>query len=438
MNRSAINRREFLKSSAAFGAAIAFPAIIPARARGAEARPAPSGRIVMAAVGLGWRGGQNFNTFMNFDDVQLVALCDVDTKLLEATRKIVNEHYGDEGCAVYTDFRELFARPDLDAVVLSLPDHWHTIVAVEAMRAGLDVYGEKPLTHDLREGRAICDAVRRYGRVFQTGSQQRSAANMHKAAELVRNGRIGRVRHIEVGIPPGFTDFAKTADRTSIEPPPPHLDYETWLGPAPWSPYRESCVHKNWRWVMDTGGGNLLDWIGHHGDIAVWGMGLDETGPAKITATGVFPTDGVWDAPLTVDVNYEYADGLTMHAGSMSGGMMDGGGTKWFGDDGWVHVNRGFLQASSPNILLEEIDPGEHRLYHSRDHHRNFLDCVRSRRPTIATAEIGHRSASLGHLGMISILTGRALRWNPATETIENDPGAEALLGRADRSPWTL
>ncbi len=210
---------------------------------------------------------------------------------------MVNKKYGNSACATYHDFRELFLRKDLDAVSIAVPDHWHAILAISALRAGLDVYGEKPLTHNLREGRALCDAARRYGRVWQTGSWQRSVENFHQACELVRNGRIGKVKKIEVGLPSGHYDFAGTFGQEALAPRRPNLDYEFWVGPAPWWPYCKARVHMNWRWNMDFGGGQYMDWIGHHLDIAHWGMGWDETGPVEIEAKGEFPTSGIYNSP---------------------------------------------------------------------------------------------------------------------------------------------
>ncbi|HOC17083.1 MAG TPA: Gfo/Idh/MocA family oxidoreductase, partial [Vicinamibacterales bacterium] len=249
------------------GAALA-PTIVKASALGRGGAVAPSDRIVMAGIGFGMQGPGNMRSFLGKDEVQWVAVCDLDDDHLQAARRTVNEKYGNEDCATYKDYRELYARGDLDAVSIAVPDHWHAILSIEAVRAGLDVFGEKPFTHSLREGRALCDAIRRYGRVWQTGSWQRSEENFHRAAELVRNGRIGKVLRVEVGLPSGYTDFARTFGQETIEPPPAALDYDRWLGPAPYAPYCKARVHMNWRWNMDYAGGQLMDWVGHHLDIA--------------------------------------------------------------------------------------------------------------------------------------------------------------------------
>ena len=433
-----MNRRHFLKTVAvAGGAAVAgFPTIVKASALGRDGAVAPSDRIVMAGIGFGMMGPDNMANFLEKPEVQWVAVCDLDTVPLAMAKGMADKKYGNKSCATYHDFRELFLRQDLDAVSIAVPDHWHAILAISALRAGLDVYGEKPLTHNLREGRALCDAVKRYGRVWQTGSWQRSVENFHQAAELVRNGRIGKIKGIEVGLPSGHYDFAGTFGQEALVPPPPNLDYEFWVGPAPWWPYCKARVHMNWRWNMDFGGGQYMDWIGHHLDIAHWGMGWDETGPVEIEAMGEFPTSGIYNSPTRYDVQAKYADGTPM---ILAGGHDEiWSGTKWIGEYGWIWVDRGQFETEPASLKREVIGPEEIRLYKSRDHQQNFLDCVRSRAKTIAPAETAHRSASVGHLGVIAMEVGRKIKWDPATETILGDPEAERLLGHSYRKPWQM
>jgi predicted dehydrogenase len=286
------------------------------------------------------------------------------------------------------------------------------------------------------EGRAMCETVQRYGRVWQTGSWQRSVANFHHACELVRNGRIGKVLKVEVGLPQGHYDFAGTAHLNTYSSPPKELNYDFWVGPAPYSQYCTARVHMNWRWVMDFGGGQLMDWIGHHLDIAHWGMGYDYTGPVEIQGWGEFPRTGIWDSPTRYYLKAKYADGTPLH---IAGGFDEiRGGTRWIGEHGWIWVNRGVQETHPAEIWNEFIGPQEIRLYKSRDHYQNFLDCVKSRGKTIAPIEVAHRSASVGHLGVIAIELGRKIRWDPKTETILDDPEAVRLLGRAYRNPWQL
>lgn len=425
-----INRRRFLGTTAAL---LAGPAIITGCATKSPGRPAPSGRVVMGALGLGWQGPGNLKNFLANKDVQVVAVCDVDQNHLAQAKNMVDTAYGNTDCATYTRFEEMYARQDLDAVSIALPDHWHAIPAIAAAEAGLDIYGEKPLARTLAEGRAICDAVKRNKRVWQTGSWQRSVENFHRAAELVRNGRIGKVNYIEVGLGQGHTDYANTGGQTAFGPPPAELDYDRWLGPAPEAPFCPARVHKNWRWIMAYGGGTIMDWVGHHLDIAHWAMGLDGTGPVTVEGTGVIPAEGLWDAPTDYDCVCTYASGLVIRISS--GYPM---GTKWVGEDGWLFVTRGKTEAEPASVLDEVIGENEVRLYHSRDHCGNFIDCVKSRKETITPCEVAHRSASVGHLCDIALYTGRKIRWNPKTEEINGDPGASEMLSPTYRKPWRL
>lgn len=425
-----MSRRAFLSTTAA----VAGPLILTGCATGrGGSRPAPSGRVTLGAIGLGWQGPGNLQQFLGNEEVQVVALCDVDQNHLKQNKDMVDQVYGNTDCATYNNFEELLARGDLDAVSIALPDHWHAIPAIAAANAGIDIYGEKPLSHTLVEGRAMCNAVKKNKRVWQTGSWQRSVENFHHAAELVRNGRIGKVEYVEVGLGQGYTDYAETANETAFRNPPPELDYDRWLGPAPVAPYCPARVHKNWRWIMDYGGGRLMDWVGHHLDIAHWGLGLDYAGPVSVEGTGVIPTEGLWDAPTDYECTCEYESGVTIKVSSSCDG-----GTKWFGENGWLYVNRGKLEAEHPEVLKEVIGDDETKLYFSRDHFKNFIDCVKSREETITPCEVAHRSASVGHLCNIALYTGRKIQWNPEKERVIDDPGAEAMLSPEYRAPWKL
>jgi len=435
--RSIMRRRDFLKKvPLAVAGAAAFPSILRGSALGLNGAVPPSDRIVMAGIGFGMQGPSNMQAFLEKEEVQWVAVCDLDDKHLAQAQAIVNRKYGNTSCTTYKDFRKLFARGDLDAVSIAVPDHWHTILSISAARAGLDIYGEKPLTHSLREGRALCDAMKRYARVWQTGSWQRSEDNFYRACELVRNGRIGRIRRVEVGLPSGHYDFARTFGQEKITPAPADLDYETWLGPAPSAPYCTARVHMNWRWNMDYGGGQLMDWIGHHLDIAHWGLGFDYTGPVEVWGKGEYPTTGIYNSATRYWVEARYADGTPI---ILAGGYPEiQGGTKWIGEYGWIWVDRGGFETQPANLVNEIIGPNEIKLYHSRDHYQNFLDCVKSRALTIAPCEVAHRSASVGHLGVIAIETGHKIKWDPVSETLLGDSEAERLLSRSYRKPWVL
>ena len=421
------NRRSFLRGTvAAAGATVALPTVVPATVLGSNA---PSNRIVMGAIGVGSQGTGDMRGFLGKSEVQMVAVCDVDKGHLDNAKKIVDQKYGNSDCTAYKDFRKLIGRGDLDAVQLAMPDHWHAIPAIEAARAGLDIHGQKPLARSIREGRAICDAVHRYGRVWQTGSQQRSDYKFRRACELVRNGRIGKILKIEVGLPTGGGTDVK-----GVQKPPEGLDWDLWLGPAPYVPYR-GVVHWNWRWILDYSGGQLTDWAGHHIDIAQWGMGWDRTGPVEIEGAGNYPNEGLYNVPSEYKFTCKYADGIVM---TVANNKHLTQGAKWYGETGWIHVNRGGLRASDEKILREEIGPNEIKLYESRDHKQNFLDCVKSRKLTICPAEVGHRSISVGLLGEIAMLTGRKVKWDPEKEEIAGDAEASALLGRSYREPWVL
>jgi predicted dehydrogenase len=429
-----INRRQFLKSATGVTAgAIVFPYVVSSSALGQAGSPDVSGsnRIVMGAIGVGSQGSGNMRGFLSKKEVQMVAVCDIDKKNRDRAKQNVDDEYGNNDCKTYLDFRELIARKDIDALSLAMPDHWHSIPVVMAARAGKDMYGEKPLARTIREGRIMADTVHRYGRIWQTGSWQRSVRDFRHACELVRNGRIGKVHKVEVGLPTGGG-----TDNKPIQPVPEGVDWNFWLGPAPWVPYR-GVMHWDWRWIMDYSGGQLTDWAGHHIDIAHWGLGLDYTGPVEIEGKGLYPKDGIYDVPTAYKFTCKYANGLTMVVANDRQQPM-GMGTVWYGDKGWIHVKRGKLEASSDKIIKEVIGPNEIRLYNSRDHQQNFLDCVRSREKTITPIEIAHRSISVGLLGEIAMLTERKLHWDPEKEVFINDDGANRMLSRPMRSPWHL
>jgi predicted dehydrogenase len=405
---------------------------VPASVRGAEGRPAPSNRITVGAIGVGGQGNGNLGGFLGDPRCHVLAVNDVDRNHLQNTQRRVNEHYANRDCAAYPDFRDLVARDDIDVISLATPDHWHAIVAIMSAKAGKDVYGEKPFSHDLREGRAMVEAVNRYGRIWQTGSWQRSTGDFRFACELVRNGRIGKVHTVEVGLPTGgpggsapFTD------------PPPSMDYDFWCGPAPWAPYSADRTHWNWRWQMDYGGGQLMDWVGHHGDIAQWGLGTETTGPVEFVPIHAdFPKTGIWDAATRYRIECTYANGVRMIVQNAEGQHRMG--AKWIGTDGWVWVDRGGFETEPKSLKKDTIRPNEINLYRSGNHIGNLIDCVVSRRPTITPAEVAHRSASVGHLCVIAIALGRKIRWNPDTEQILDDPAAATMLGRAKREPWNI
>jgi predicted dehydrogenase len=414
-------------------AAASVPYFVPGSALGREGDAAPSERITMGCIGVGSRGTGNMRSFLGRSETQILAVCDVDKNNRDKAKKTIDDKYGNSDCKTYLDFREVISRDDIDALSLALPDHWHSIPAIMGARYGKDIYAEKPLARTIREGRAMVEAVTRYGRVWQTGSQQRSTGNFHKACELVINGRIGKVAKVEVGLPTG-----RGGENTPVQPVPEGLDWDWWLGPAPWRPFTgfgRNGPHWDWRWIMDYSGGQLTDWAGHHIDIAHWGLGLDRTGPIEIEGAGEYPRDGIYDTPTAYKFTCKYDNGVVI---TVANNKQIPQGTKWYGDKGWIYVNRGKLEADLKSVLDEVIGPNEIHLYESRDHHGNFLECVKSRKETIAPIEIGHRSISVGLLGEIAMLTEQKLKWDPEKEFFLNSDAANRLLSRPMRSPWHL
>jgi len=429
-----VSRRAFLKTTAA--GAVAFPYIIPSSALGADGSVAPSNRTVMGCIGVGSQGTGNMRNFLGKPRAHIVAVCDVDRPHRRRAKGLVDERYGNEDCVGYTDFRELLARTDLDAVSIAVPDHWHAIPAIAAAKAGLDIYAEKPLALTIPQGRAMCDAVARSGRIWQTGSWQRSQAHFRHACELVRNGRIGKVHNVKVGLPTG-----PTCGPQPEMPVPEGFDYDFWLGPAPWAPYTEKRCHWDFRWILDYSGGQLTDWAAHHCDIANWGMGTEYTGPVEVEGHGDYPRDGLWNAATDYRFYAKYAPGASPVA--PDGFVTDvsnknRGGALWEGEHGWVWVDRGGIDAKPKALLDEVIAPNETQLYRSRDHHGNFLDCVRSRSTTITPIEVAHRAITIAHLGNIAMRLECKVCWDPDAERIVDNAEADRLLDRAMREPWHI
>ncbi len=417
-----LSRRDFLKSSVVAGAIFAVPTIVPASVFGANA---PSNRITMGCIGMGRKGTGNMKGFKGMSGCEVVAVCDVDAGNREKTRQAA----GLDASSSYNDFRDLLARDDIDAVSVAPPDHWHVPMSIAAVRTGKDVFCEKPLTLTIAEGRALANEVKRFGRVFQTGSQQRSGSEFRFACELVRNGRIGKLHTIKVGIPGNNRTCPPT---WKAEPVPEGFDYDMWLGPAPWEPYTEQRCHYQFRFILDYSGGQMTNWGAHYLDIAQWGNDADDTGPVEIEGKGDFPQSGLFTTAKTVDIEYTYDNGVKLLL------KTGGGNTRFEGSEGWVFVTRGKIDAEPKSILKTKIRPDEIHLYNSRDHKQNFLDCIKSRREPIASAEIGHRSSTVCHLGNIAMLLGRKLKWDPAKERFTNDWAANRMVARSMRAPWSL
>ncbi len=429
------SRRSFIrKSVSAVAGTMVLPHIIPSSALGMNGFLAPSDRIVVGSIGVGSQGTSNMRDFLKFKEVQYVAMCDLDSSHLTKASEMVNKFYKNNDCRTYKDYRDFLEKEKLDAVVISVPDHWHSITYVAAANKKLNIYGEKPLARSIGESQQIVKAVQKNNIVWQTGSWQRSVANFRKGAELVFNGRLGKVDRVEVGLP----NATKLIGMPSVKPVPAELDWEFWLGSAPQVPYRGVC-HWNWRWILDYSGGQLTDWAGHHIDIAHWGLGLDRTGPIEVSGEGVYPGAGeLYNVPMEFDFNCKYKTGVTMRVANASR-LPKGMGVTWYGERGWIHVDRGdVLTASSPELISEELGANKKALYKSDNHVGNFLECIRSRKETITPVEVAHRSISVGLLGEIAMTTKSTIQWDPEKEQIINNAAASKLLMRSFRAPWKI
>ncbi|MCK9638327.1 MAG: Gfo/Idh/MocA family oxidoreductase [Prolixibacteraceae bacterium] len=429
------NRRSFLKNSAvASVGALVLPQIIPSTAMGMGGKLAPSNRLVMGAIGTGSQGKSNMRDFLELNkEVQFVAVCDVDTNNLQKAKALADGAYVNNDCRTYGDYREFLEKEKLDAVCIALPDHWHGIIYTAAVEKKLHVYGEKPICRTIRDGQTIVKAVQKNKITWQTGSWQRSRPNFHRGAELAINGRLGKIHHIEVGLPNGNRGIGTPP----VQDVPKELNWDMWLGPAPKVAYR-GVSHWNWRWILEYSGGQLTDWAGHHIDIANWGAGLEHTGPVEIVGEGVYPREGIYNVPVEYDFNCKYANGIEMRVCNEAR-LEKGSGTTWYGDKGWIHVNRGeTLFASDPKILEEVIGENEIHLIKSDNHWQNFVNCVRSGEKTIAPVEVAYRAISVALLGEIAMQTGQKIQWDPDKEEIIGNPMAARLLDRPYRAPWQL
>ena len=424
-NRPQSNRRSFLKR---VGATAAAPWILPAGlVCGAAA--APSNRIATALIGSGGRGLQ----IIEGGD-KVLAVCDVDAKHAKSAKETIDKRSGTNDCRVYRDFREVLARPDIDAVVIATPDHWHARIAIEAMRLGKAVYCEKPMTLTIADGQRMVRAAHRYGAILQVGSQQRTDEKFIRACEFVRNGRIGQLKKIRVDIPTRAGDNNKAWKPEQV---PADLDYDLWLGPAPWAPYHSDRCHYNFRFVSDYSGGDVTNWGAHQLDIAQWGLGADDSGPVEVEGHGERNANGLHDAFFNVSVDFTYANGVKVELRS------NGNGVRFEGTEGWVYVSRSELKAEPKSILDTVPGPGEVRLaptVAAKTHMGIWLECIRARSPKglNVPVEIGHRSATVCHLANSAMELGRKVKWDPAGERFVDDAEADRMRDRPSRAPWAL
>ncbi len=436
-----MTRRQLLSRTAKITALAGLAYFVPSSVFAANA---PSNKINIGCIGVGRMGLADIRDIMRLNDTQILAVCDVDSKRASYAKNLVEERYGSnkrsgrfKGCNAYKDYRDLLVRKDIDAVMIVTPDHWHALPAIAAARSGKDIFIQKPLTYTIEEGKLLCDAVKRYGRILQVGSQQRSDARFRFACELVRNGRIGKLHTVKVGF-----DLDVPGPIEPVMPVPKNLDYEMWLGPAPFTAYTENRVHPQssyerpgWLRISDYCFGMITGWGSHHIDIAQWGMGLEKSGPLEIDGWAEYPKDGLWDVHLDFQIVYKYANDVTLIC---TGTNRTKSGVVFEGSDGWVHVDRGSIDSQPKSLLTSVIKPEEIHLYHSSDHKRNFIDCINTRQQTVAPVETGHRSCSACILGYISMNLDRKIKWDPDKETILNDQSAERMLSRPNRSPWVI
>ncbi len=432
-----LSRRRFLKSAAATGALAGLPVWFVEEtrsARAAEPRPlAANDKPGIGLIGCGGQGRGDCGWARNFGNVVAVADAD-ESHAAEARKQFGAEHQ-------FSDFRKLLERDDIHVIINGTPDHWHTLVNIAAARAGKDIYSEKPLTLTIDEGKRLVTEIRRHQRVLQVGSQQRSDARFRLACELVRNGRLGKLQHINVGLPTGPREgpFPRL-------PVPKGLDWDFYTGQAPVWDYNGHNAHGNFRWWYCYSGGQMTDWGAHHNDIAQWGAGMEESGPVSFDGKSLVEMiPGGYDAASRYRIECAYANGVTMtlmdeNTGSernVVGGVNNTpNGVQFVGTDGWIYVSRSEIKASKPELIEEPLPANAVRLYKSDNHMGNFFECIRSRKDPICRVEIGHRSITVAHLGVISVRLGRPIRWDPVKEEIVGDAEAARWMARPMRKPY--
>jgi len=439
-----MSRRRFVVASALAGVA---PLIIPSRVLGGEG--APSNKISIGFIGCGEEGTKNINGFLAQTDCRVLAVCDVDSARLARAKARVERKYAQEmtsgtykGCDATGDFRALIGRKDLDAVAISTPDHWHVIPAIMAARAGKDVFVEKPMTTSVEEGKILCKVIADTKRVLLVGSEQRGRPEFHLMCEIVRNGRVGKLKHIEVVMPSGHSVRENPEDKRQPQmkvcDPPQQLNYALWLGKTPDVPYFPGRTHWNWRWVSELAGGQFADYAHHLIDIAQWAHGTEDTLASEVEGTGTFPTGGPYDTATAYNCTFTFADGVTMTCKKGSTGH------RFEGTDG-VLINSGWgkLSAQPASILNFKAGSSAVKLFHpltspngGGPEHRNFLDCVKSREKTYAHEGLGHRAAAFAHIGTIAMKLGRKLKWDTKNDVFIGDDEANKLLSRPERDPW--
>ncbi len=425
------SRRSFLKHSALGGALLGMS---PRSYRAVFAAEPPSERVRVGMIGVGNQGGpkNNMKYFLN----NIVAMCDLDANYLAEADAFLKKQAG-LTATLTDDYRKLLDAKDIDAVVVTVPDQWHALMTIEACRAGKDVYCEKPLTLVIGEGRPMIDAARRHGRVVQTGTMQRSGEEFKLAVKLVREGIVGRVKAVNVTLP-GPNWIARAGRPVPDGDPPAGFDFNRWLGPAPLRPYNRNRVHYLFRFYWDYSGGQQTNFGAHHLDIAQWGLSMDESGPTSVEGSATFNADGWYETPDTTDIRYTYADGTVMTCRQKPEAKSRDQGTEFVGEHGSLFVYRGGIVANPPELLSGIEPPKITSSQANIAHVNNFFDCVKSRAKPAADIEIGHRSATVCHLGNIAVRTGKKIAWDPQRETIVGDAESARWLTKEYRKPWSL
>jgi predicted dehydrogenase len=439
-HREGLARREFLKRTAAGIAG--FPAIVPASALGLSGATPPSERIVMGSIGVGNMGSGHLRGLLQYDDVRVAAVCDVQETRRQRAKAVVDAAYGDQSCAVYNDFRELLARGDIDAVLIATGERWHPLIGMEAARRGKHMYQEKPMCLSVAEAKAQREAVRRAGVVFQFGTQQRSSYYYRFSMELVRNGRIGELQKILICSNGGY-GYARQRIEEQVKDPPPGFDYDMWLGPSPYNPYSDTRVSGIWMSITDYGLGHMGGlWGIHDLDIAQWANNADNTTPVSVEGTGVFHDD-IRDTAYIYDIEYKYANGVVCQYMDLSTAKKRYEQFRYgamacclVGSEGWIYVAREGMRTNPPSLMRSFIGPNDIRVIQSNDHKRNFFDAIRTGRPTISPVEAAAHDEMMCQMGDIALRTRRKLRWDPVKEIFIDDPEANRRLSRSMRSPW--
>jgi predicted dehydrogenase len=433
------NRRLFLKQLAGTAA---FPAIVPASVLG-RGGFAPGSKINLGCIGVGRMGSNHVQGFLQHEDVRLVAICDVQKSRRDEAKAVVDQAYGDSACATYNDFRELLARPDIDAVMMAATEHWHALIGIEAARRGKHIYYEKPMAMTVAECQAVRRAVNQYGVVFQFGTLQRSMRDYRFTCELIRNGYIGQLQTIMIGSPGGNYSRMKQEE---IKPVPPGVDWDMWLGPAPLAPYSDERISLTWQWISDYGYGSIDGaWGVHDVDIAQWVNETDHTGPVEVEGEARY-YDDIRDAPYSWTVEHKYANGVRLIHMDMANANKRAPQFKlsnymcsvMSGTEGWIMVSRRGMMTHPVSLMHTVIRPSDKRVINSPDHRRNFLDAIKARQATVAPLEAAVRADTICHQALIALRLGRKLRWDPSREVFLDDADANRLLSRSMRSPWRL